>query len=213
MHYVRKLGFEEAPDYDFLRELFSKVLKNIGEIEDGVFDWMLLNGGKGFEAGQVSNVYYFVPKPPTKRVGMYTAVSQHIAYRTPGAPDTRPRSRTPSVKTAPGSSVSCVKHGARTVPCCRQDGSESDPAGRFSRRFTRTHQCTASCAQQPTGKPTPRRPGTGARQCPGVATPVCVGHEQPERRVAQHRLWRVFARAVQRHGPAQQWARELADHA
>ena len=53
MHYVRKLGFEEAPDYDFLRELFSKVLKNIGEVEDGVFDWMLINGGKGLEAGAV----------------------------------------------------------------------------------------------------------------------------------------------------------------
>jgi casein kinase 1 len=56
MHYVRKLGFEESPDYDFLRELFSKVLKSIGEVEDGVFDWMLLNGGKGFEAGQVSQL-------------------------------------------------------------------------------------------------------------------------------------------------------------
>lgn len=54
MHYVRKLGFEEQPDYDFLRELFSKVTKNIGEVEDGVYDWMLLNGGKGFEVGQVS---------------------------------------------------------------------------------------------------------------------------------------------------------------
>ncbi|KAG6915864.1 hypothetical protein DXG01_009571 [Tephrocybe rancida] len=51
MNYVRKLGFEESPDYDFLRELFSKVLKTLGESEDGVFDWMLLNGGKGWEAG------------------------------------------------------------------------------------------------------------------------------------------------------------------
>jgi len=51
MNYVRKLGFEEAPDYDFLRELFSKVLKTLGEPEDGVFDWMLLNNGKGWEAG------------------------------------------------------------------------------------------------------------------------------------------------------------------
>ncbi|OBZ72585.1 Casein kinase I 1 [Grifola frondosa] len=51
MNYVRKLGFEETPDYDFLRELFSKVLKTLGEPEDGVFDWMLLNGGKGWEAG------------------------------------------------------------------------------------------------------------------------------------------------------------------
>ncbi|KAH0585105.1 hypothetical protein H2248_008366 [Termitomyces sp. 'cryptogamus'] len=51
MNYVRKLGFEESPDYDFLRELFTKVLKTLGETEDGVFDWMLLNGGKGWEAG------------------------------------------------------------------------------------------------------------------------------------------------------------------
>lgn len=48
---MRKLGFEETPDYDFLRELFSKVLKNSGEAEDGVYDWMLLNNGKGWEAG------------------------------------------------------------------------------------------------------------------------------------------------------------------
>ncbi|KAH9949960.1 kinase-like protein [Amylocystis lapponica] len=51
MNYVRKLGFEETPDYDFLRELFTKVLKTLGEPDDGIFDWMLLNGGKGWEAG------------------------------------------------------------------------------------------------------------------------------------------------------------------
>ncbi|EGN99147.1 hypothetical protein SERLA73DRAFT_181981 [Serpula lacrymans var. lacrymans S7.3] len=51
MNYVRKLGFEETPDYEFLRELFAKVLKNIGEVDDGIFDWMLLNNGKGWEAG------------------------------------------------------------------------------------------------------------------------------------------------------------------
>jgi len=27
MNYVCRLGFEETPDYDFLRELFTKVLK------------------------------------------------------------------------------------------------------------------------------------------------------------------------------------------
>ncbi|KAG6851241.1 hypothetical protein H0H93_011677 [Arthromyces matolae] len=41
LNYVRKLGFEETPDYDFLRELFARVLKSSGEIEDG---------GKGWEA-------------------------------------------------------------------------------------------------------------------------------------------------------------------
>lgn len=53
MNYVRKLGFEESPDYDFLRELFSKVLKTTGDQDDGIYDWMLLNNGKGWEAGHV----------------------------------------------------------------------------------------------------------------------------------------------------------------
>jgi casein kinase 1 len=50
LQYVRKLGFEETPDYDFLRELFTKALKTSGETEDGVYDWMLLNDGKGWES-------------------------------------------------------------------------------------------------------------------------------------------------------------------
>lgn len=50
LNYVRKLGFEETPDYEFLRELFSKVMKNNGDIDDQVYDWNLLNGGKGWEA-------------------------------------------------------------------------------------------------------------------------------------------------------------------
>jgi casein kinase 1 len=54
MNYVRKLGFEETPDYDFLRELFTKVLKTLNEPEDGIFDWMLLNGGKGWEHGPIN---------------------------------------------------------------------------------------------------------------------------------------------------------------
>ncbi|KAI8640693.1 kinase-like domain-containing protein [Parasitella parasitica] len=43
LQYVRKLGFEESPDYDFVRELFNKVLRRLGESDDGVYDW-LLNG-------------------------------------------------------------------------------------------------------------------------------------------------------------------------
>ena len=54
MNYVRKLGFEEQPDYEFLRELFAKVMKSNGDHEDGMFDWVMLNGGKGWEAGNVS---------------------------------------------------------------------------------------------------------------------------------------------------------------
>ncbi|KAG1451199.1 hypothetical protein G6F56_008146 [Rhizopus delemar] len=45
LQYVRKLGFEETPDYDFLRELFNKVLYRLGETDDGIYDWMLLSKG------------------------------------------------------------------------------------------------------------------------------------------------------------------------
>jgi casein kinase 1 len=44
LNYVRKLGFEETPDYDFLRELFAKVMKNNNDVDDGVYDWNVLNG-------------------------------------------------------------------------------------------------------------------------------------------------------------------------
>ncbi|KAH8995391.1 kinase-like domain-containing protein [Lactarius akahatsu] len=53
LNYVRKLGFEETPDYEFLRELFAKVMKNNNDVDDGVYDWNLLNGGRGWEVAAV----------------------------------------------------------------------------------------------------------------------------------------------------------------
>ena len=44
LNYVRKLGFEETPDYDFLRKLFVMVMKNNGDIDDQIYNWNLLNG-------------------------------------------------------------------------------------------------------------------------------------------------------------------------
>ncbi|KAI6025573.1 kinase-like domain-containing protein [Pisolithus orientalis] len=80
MNYVRKLGFEEAPDYDFLRDLFTKVLKNIGEQEDGIYDWMLLNNGKGWEASNT----------PSSLL-----VQAHATTNTPHTPRHRESSRRP----------------------------------------------------------------------------------------------------------------------
>ncbi|KAF2142572.1 uncharacterized protein K452DRAFT_226963 [Aplosporella prunicola CBS 121167] len=50
LSYVRNLGFEDTPDYDYLRELFTQALKSTGEVEDGEYDWMKINNGKGWEA-------------------------------------------------------------------------------------------------------------------------------------------------------------------
>ena len=33
LNYIRKLGFEETSNYDFLRELFAKVLKNNSDLK------------------------------------------------------------------------------------------------------------------------------------------------------------------------------------
>lgn len=47
---MRNLGFEDTPDYDYLRDLFTQALKTTGDVEDGEYDWMKLNNGKGWEA-------------------------------------------------------------------------------------------------------------------------------------------------------------------
>jgi len=90
MNYVRKLGFEEAPDYDFLRELFTKVLKTLGEPDDGVFDWMLLNGGKGWEASQRVKVSLFLPSS-VRRVLILPSEFFKSTHPSPGASPPRPQ--------------------------------------------------------------------------------------------------------------------------
>ena len=47
MQYSRKLGYDEAPDYDWLRGLFTDVLKEMEEPDDGIYDWQLLNKTQG----------------------------------------------------------------------------------------------------------------------------------------------------------------------
>ncbi|KAK7397619.1 Palmitoylated plasma membrane-bound casein kinase [Neonectria punicea] len=37
--YVRGLGFDATPDYDYLRGLFSDALRGMGEADDGIYDW------------------------------------------------------------------------------------------------------------------------------------------------------------------------------
>lgn len=53
LQYVRELGFEDAPDYDYLRGLFDTILKKEGNTDDGQYDWMYINNGKGWEASAV----------------------------------------------------------------------------------------------------------------------------------------------------------------
>lgn len=63
LSYVRNLGFEDTPDYDFLRDLFTQALKNTGEVEDGEYDWMKLNGGRGWEMVKSNTAAHHLHNP------------------------------------------------------------------------------------------------------------------------------------------------------
>lgn len=41
--YARKLGFDEQPDYEYLKGLMNKVLSRLNEQDDSMFDWMRLD--------------------------------------------------------------------------------------------------------------------------------------------------------------------------
>lgn len=49
MSYVRNLKFDEDPDYAYLVSLMDSALDSIGESDDGDYDWMKLNDGKGWD--------------------------------------------------------------------------------------------------------------------------------------------------------------------
>ncbi|MCJ1448406.1 MAG: casein kinase I [Stictis urceolatum] len=74
LSYVRNLGFEDTPDYDYLRDLFTQALKNTGEVEDGEYDWMKLNNGKGWESMKSHNSHNYhnpnaVPNSTARALG------------------------------------------------------------------------------------------------------------------------------------------------
>ncbi|KAJ3218744.1 casein kinase I [Dinochytrium kinnereticum] len=41
LSYSRNLKFEDEPNYNYLKGLFNKVLQRNGDVDDGVFDWMV----------------------------------------------------------------------------------------------------------------------------------------------------------------------------
>ena len=80
--YVRNLNFDATPDYDYLRDLFTQALKSTGESEDGEYDWMKLNGGKGWDSvnNRKPNLHgYGHPYPPGHRHSTTNPNAQNAA--------------------------------------------------------------------------------------------------------------------------------------
>lgn len=88
LYYVRNLEFDATPDYDYLRDLFTQALKSAGEVEDGDYDWMHLNGGKGWDAAtnRKPNLHgYGHPYPPGNRQSTQNHVAVAAANNAAGS--------------------------------------------------------------------------------------------------------------------------------
>lgn len=68
--YVRNLGFEDTPDYDYLRGLFTEALKETGEMEDGEYDWMKIkqDSHRGWDKHHPTQLHNPYAKPGPSQV-------------------------------------------------------------------------------------------------------------------------------------------------
>lgn len=67
---VRNLAFDETPDYEGYRQLLLSVLDDLNLQADGEYDWMKLNGGRGYDLtiNKKPNLHgYGHPNPPNEK--------------------------------------------------------------------------------------------------------------------------------------------------
>ncbi|KAG0286144.1 casein kinase I, partial [Dissophora globulifera] len=134
LNYVRKLSFEETPDYDFLRDLFTKALKSMNEVEDGVYDWMLLNSGKGWESELDQDIYGDNGIVPNTSQPFQSSPLHPSGYDRHGARDSQGPSRNNSRVQQPSAllhSNSRLKH--------KQSNSRGQAAGTTDQDLLREH--------------------------------------------------------------------------
>lgn len=185
--YVRNLNFDATPDYDYLRDLFTQALKSTGEIEDGEYDWMKLNGGKGWNSvtNRKPNLHgYGHPYPPGHRQS--TNAAQNPAAAATGAtgaaiagtPQTgsqyaQQRSAHPA---APNAAVTrkSSKRRASQLPGQSQPGQPAQPTtsrqgkppqasqGQFPQGYQQPITLPAPATAQPYAQPKPAEGTTNA---------------------------------------------------
>lgn len=102
MTYVRNLHFEETPNYDYMRDLMTEALRSVGEIEDGEYDWMLLNDRRGFDSSNKKpNLHgYGHPNPPRRSKQQQPSGTGAAATPAASAGNTRGASNVPVAGTS-----------------------------------------------------------------------------------------------------------------
>ncbi|KAI1499851.1 casein kinase I [Biscogniauxia marginata] len=111
--YVRNLGFEDTPDYDYLRELFTQALKNTGEVEDGEYDWMKISkeSSKGWDAMHKHGAYH----NPNSRPGP-SAMELHGQSRTGASTPHLTRDRLNAAQPPPPSPAKATDKRRQNAP-------------------------------------------------------------------------------------------------
>ncbi|KAI0807338.1 CK1/CK1/CK1-G protein kinase [Fomes fomentarius] len=222
LNYVRKLGFEETPDYDFLRELFAKILKNNGDVEDGVYDWNLLNGGRGWEVstGQGQNqILAQIQNTPATAAQQYdrrrddrqgrraSQAGNPVVPPSPALVRAGSKSRHPAALTAGGVAGTPGQMSAEAqigvpVPQRRisQQHSASHPYANVG--YDSYGRDEYSASQQPYGRASPMVSSVGAAP-PALSNVRAIGgevgvahggdyHGQQEAEPQQSTLWKVL---------------------
>lgn len=95
--YVRNLKFDEDPDYTYLILLMDKAFISIEASDDKHYDWMDLNGGKGWDAAlnRKANLHgYGNPHPPQQSQGKH----RHSNHTQPHSRPNRSSTDTPARK-------------------------------------------------------------------------------------------------------------------
>jgi casein kinase 1 len=143
-------------------------LKNIGEIDDGIFDWMLINNGKGWEAGNVRHQFPSLTRVATECLQTPASLlaQAHATANVPHTPRHR-ETRRPRPQPTDGSAPSTplvsaptpahVKSSTRR-PGTREGHGSRDPGAR------------ADISVQPIA-PVSRRASQTPRETSGLAPP------------------------------------------
>ncbi|KAF2100694.1 kinase-like protein [Rhizodiscina lignyota] len=174
LSYVRNLGFEDTPDYDYLRDLFTQALKNTGEVEDGEYDWMKLNNGKGWEAMKqhpsAAHLNHGMPNSSQREL--------HGQQRVSKAPMTHERLNADLPK--PGA-ARAGPQGTGRHPQRPERGYNQDLGGkRQSNADFRSPEGGSTVAQfQHSQANLPGQPRTSGVQAPAIQNPQSPGQPRP----------------------------------
>jgi casein kinase 1 len=189
LSYVRNLGFEDEPDYNYLRDLFTQALKNTGETEDGIYDWMKLNDGKGWES--------IKQHPSAAHMQQLPNASQREIHRgKPPVPHERLNAELPGKPGQPRTPQPLASRGGQRRPGDPSYASDSALASKRQSVQDFRHPEGSTAAQfqhsaqnlQPRGTPVQNGPQTTTQ----LAQPATKPGQEEEKPTVWQRFMKVF---------------------